>query len=144
LYVQFNLFSMALSKVIGRNIKHIRETKGIKQIHLASILKISPQTLSYMENGRSDISIGKLELIAKALEVNVMDFFSKSHFEDPLAERKKVLEEAAVGLVNMYNDLTQKSANEGRLIRQMDQLIRTQEQVIDLLKELLNLPKEKK
>jgi transcriptional regulator with XRE-family HTH domain len=134
---------MGLSKVIGRNIKHIRETKGIKQVHLAAVLKISPQTLSYMENGRSDISIGKLEMIAKALEVNVMDFFSKSHFEDPLAERKKILEEAAVGLVNMYNDLTQKSANETRLIRQMGELIKTQEQVIELLKEL-NLPKRNK
>lgn len=132
---------MALSKVIGRNIKHIRETKGIKQVHLAKILKMTPASVSYIENGKSDVSIGKLEKIAKALEVNILDFFSRSLYEDPLADRKRVLEEAAIGLVNMYNDLAHQRSTDRIFMSQMDELVRTQAQIIDLLKDLLKIPK---
>lgn len=128
---------MNLSRLIGRNIKYIREQKGIKQITLATLLNMSPQSLSYIENGKSEITLKKIEQIAKELEVSVEDLFSTHNFEDPLEARKRELENAAIGLVNMYNDLTQNRSAETILIQQMNKLVLTQEQVIELLKELL-------
>jgi transcriptional regulator with XRE-family HTH domain len=128
---------MALSKIVGRNIKYIRETKGIKQVNLANTLELSPQTLSYMENGKSEITIRKLEQIAKALEVNVTDFFSKSNYEDPMAQRKKILEDAAIGLVNMYNDQQGKNRNETYMMQQLDKIAEMMHVIIELLHQVI-------
>jgi len=95
---------------------------------------VSPQTLSYIENGKSDVTITKLEQIAKALEINMLELFSRITYVDPLAERKQVLEDTSIRLLNMYNDLRQKFYSEEHLRQQMDTVAGMQEQIVSLLK----------
>ena len=55
---------------VGENIKRQRAFKGIKQSHLAENIGISRVTLSKYENGKVDISLGQLKLIAEKLDIN--------------------------------------------------------------------------
>ncbi|MGI8950094.1 MAG: helix-turn-helix domain-containing protein [Chitinophagaceae bacterium] len=63
---------MKASELIGRNIKKWREFKGIKQDTLAQKLGITSAALSQIENGKSDISINRVEQIAEALEIDIL------------------------------------------------------------------------
>lgn len=57
-------------KHIGRNLRHIRLLKGMKQTTFAKSLGIAQQNVSKMEN-KKEISMGKLEAAAKVLGLTV-------------------------------------------------------------------------
>lgn len=54
---------------VGERIKEIRQEKGISQTQLANRINSDRQYLYKIENAKVGISIGKLVLIARALEV---------------------------------------------------------------------------
>lgn len=58
------------NKQIGINIKRWREFKEIKQEELAKKLKITAAALSHIENGKTDVSISRIEQIAEMLQIN--------------------------------------------------------------------------
>lgn len=58
---------------IGKNIKKIRELKGMSKIELASKVKKTRQTISAIENGLNKISISLLYKIANALSVDIKE-----------------------------------------------------------------------
>ena len=58
------------SKHIGRNLRHIRLLKGIKQTTFAKSLGIAQQNVSKMEN-KKEILMEKLEAAAKVLGLTV-------------------------------------------------------------------------
>ena len=60
---------MNLTAAIGKNIKQYRLLKGLKLETLAREIHISKATMSQIENGLVEITISRLEKIAKALEV---------------------------------------------------------------------------
>lgn len=62
-------------KRIGRNIKKIREDKGILQQDLAAICNFETSTMSRIESGGSNFTIGTLNKIAKALDISICDLF---------------------------------------------------------------------
>ena len=68
-----NKFSYSLK--IGLNIRKWRELKGIKQKGLANQLGITTAALSNIENDKSDISLHRIEDIARCLELEVMKLF---------------------------------------------------------------------
>ena len=55
-------------KDIGKNIKAIRQTKGMTQNDLADALYVTRQTVSNYENGRSQPDLDMLLKIAEILE----------------------------------------------------------------------------
>lgn len=58
---------------IGRNIKNVREKqRNLTQKYVAGKLGISCRALSSIENGRCDISIKRLEEIARVLEISML------------------------------------------------------------------------
>lgn len=57
-------------KHIGRNLRHLRLLKGMKQATFAKELGIAQQNVSKMEN-KKEISMDKLEAAAKALGITV-------------------------------------------------------------------------
>ena len=61
---------MNANENIGNNIKKWRELKDIKQELLAKRLKITSAALSKIENGKTDITITRIEQIADALEID--------------------------------------------------------------------------
>jgi transcriptional regulator with XRE-family HTH domain len=61
---------------IGEKIRKIREFKGLKQETFAAKLGISPTAYGNLERGENGLSFQRLEEIAAALEVNVLDIVS--------------------------------------------------------------------
>jgi transcriptional regulator with XRE-family HTH domain len=66
-----------LLKTIGTNIKIIRIKQGISQNQLAFESNIHRTFINKLENGKANISIIKLFTLAKALNVDINDFFNQ-------------------------------------------------------------------
>lgn len=59
----------------GKNIRHIRKSKGYNQKEFANMICISVQTLSGIENGTNFPSCALLYRMIKALEINPYKLF---------------------------------------------------------------------
>ena len=103
---------------IANNIKNLRELKNLTQEHMAAQLEISQRAYSKIERGETDVPYSRLEQIAKALDMNVLDIvgfdetklfvsFSKNKYSDQsnhngitiqtgLAEKEKALYEQII------------------------------------------------
>lgn len=64
-------------KIIGANIKRIRQKKGVLQEDLFNLLGCTKTHMSYIENGKSSLRAGQLYEIASYMRVNVNQFFKK-------------------------------------------------------------------
>lgn len=64
---------MDMRALVGRNVKRIRERKGLTQERFAELSGFSQQYISGLENGRRNPSIVTLYELAKALGVSHMD-----------------------------------------------------------------------
>ncbi|TGV02753.1 helix-turn-helix domain-containing protein [Flavivirga rizhaonensis] len=60
---------------LGKRVRVLRESKGITQYNLATDAEISKNQVGRIERGEYKVSIIVLIKVAKALEVDVMDFF---------------------------------------------------------------------
>ncbi len=56
---------------IGRTIKVLRTSAGLKQLELADRVKVSPNYLSLVEAGRKEPSLSLLKKLSNALDVPV-------------------------------------------------------------------------
>jgi transcriptional regulator with XRE-family HTH domain len=72
-----------LRQTIGKNIRCLRTGSGMTQSDVSRHLNITYQQFQKYESGKSDITAGKLVILARLFEVNLSDFFkkSKSDFE---------------------------------------------------------------
>ena len=61
--------SKVLLKKFAKKLKKLREEKGLTQETLACDANISRSTISMVEINKRDITLAKLEKIAKALEI---------------------------------------------------------------------------
>jgi transcriptional regulator with XRE-family HTH domain len=69
---------------VGKQIRKIREEKEIKLKDLATKLGKSHGYLSKMENGKKPISLKNMQLIADALEVELIDLIpNKEKVDNP-------------------------------------------------------------
>ena len=64
--------SLTLEQRIGRRIKAIRVLRGITQKELADATGMSNQTISYIEQGKSDFRISTLKEIEKVLKCTLV------------------------------------------------------------------------
>jgi len=62
-----------IPKVIGKNIRDVRENKGMTQTTLSNLVGSDRQYLYKIEHAKVGVSVVKLIIIAKALEVDVAD-----------------------------------------------------------------------
>ncbi len=60
-----------IRRLIGQRIKTIREEKGITQTQLSHLMHSDRQYLNKIEHGKVGVSISKLAVIARALEVEI-------------------------------------------------------------------------
>lgn len=58
---------------VGQKIRKLRELKNLTQEYMADQLEMAQSTYSKIETGETDISYGKLENIAKVLEMRPED-----------------------------------------------------------------------
>ena len=58
------------------NIKKIRLDKGIPQKKIADALNLDNAVVSNIENGKRELKVSELEIIANCLEVSIIDLFT--------------------------------------------------------------------
>ena len=58
------------------NIKKIRLEKGIPQKKIADALNLDNAVISNIENGKRQLKVSELEIIANCLEVSIIDLFT--------------------------------------------------------------------
>ena len=61
---------------IGQRLKTLRAHQGLSQRRLATVSGVSNATISLIENGRTDPSMGLLKRILDAMGISFADFFS--------------------------------------------------------------------
>jgi len=66
-------------RLLGARIKELRKTKGLSQEKIAEIVGVDPKHISRIEVGKSYPSLDTLEKIAKALGMELKDFFEFAH-----------------------------------------------------------------
>lgn len=66
-------------QLLGARIKELRKNGGLSQEALSEQIDIDPKHLSRIEVGKSYPSLQTLERIAKALKVDIKDFFEFVH-----------------------------------------------------------------
>ena len=72
---------MDLRKLVGRNVKRIRQEKGLTQEQLAELSGFSQQYLSGLEQGRRNPTIVSLYELATALGVSHMELVRSAEDE---------------------------------------------------------------
>ena len=68
---------------IGKMIKELRTDQGLTLRQLADMIGVSSSYISQVENEKASPSIATLRLIAHALGIRVVDFFSDELIQDP-------------------------------------------------------------
>ena len=63
---------------IGKKMKELRESRNLNIKQLSELVECTSSLISQLERGKTDPSISMLKRIAKALDVNIVDFFMKS------------------------------------------------------------------
>ena len=61
---------------VGKQIKKLRELKGISQQVLAAKCNFEKGNMSRLESGRVNPTLATLEKVCKALEVNISELFN--------------------------------------------------------------------
>ncbi len=72
-----------IRKRLGYNVSRIRKMKGLTQSRLAELVEISPTFMMHIEHGSRGASLETVELLARALEVDITALFLKpqeTHF----------------------------------------------------------------
>ena len=77
------------AKGVGEKIKLLRERKGFKSLEVADRSGLTPQTISRIENGRTDVSFQTLQRILVAMGYDLKD----------LAEKEEVVEKSIPNLL---------------------------------------------
>ena len=78
-------------KLLGVRIKELRKTRGLSQERLSGKIDIDPKHISRIESGRSFPSLGTLEKLANALQVDLKDFFEFVHEAKNTRELKEII-----------------------------------------------------
>ena len=127
---------MNINKQIGAKIKMIREANNIKQVTLARQVGISIQTLSSIENGKSEITLTKLDKLAKGLQVNVNELLAGYCRQILPAGTNHPKETIPAVRPSVIPDRSQRDEYESVLLRQNDSLIRLQQESLVLLEKV--------
>jgi transcriptional regulator with XRE-family HTH domain len=69
---------------VGQEVRRLREGKGWSQAKLAAAAEMAVSGVSQIENGKRNLSTATLAKLAKALDVEVADFFPKEQAPLPL------------------------------------------------------------
>lgn len=68
--------SVKQSKLIGKKIKKLREERGINSKELAERADVTPQTITRIENGQTDVGFSTLRKILTAMGCSLKDLSS--------------------------------------------------------------------
>ena len=75
-----------IRKILGKNVKYYRFKARFTQEDLAERTELSPRYISDIENGRGNVPLDTIELIARALKVSSLSLL-KDRAEKQLPKR---------------------------------------------------------
>ena len=64
-----------IQKQVGKRIQKIRKEKNISQQDLAAKCIFEKSNMSRLEAGKANATLSTLEIVSKALEINVIELF---------------------------------------------------------------------
>jgi len=74
-------------RTVAQALKDWREARGISQRDLADKSGVGYASIARIETGRQDPTVGMLERLAKALDIDVVDFFTTPKTTRPARKR---------------------------------------------------------
>lgn len=95
------LSNTELAKTIGINIRNIRNKKHIKREDVAYSIGMSMCTLGNIELGKVSTKINTLNKIAKALDVDIIEFFNLQTNDD----RINIIHDILTKLINTNDNI---------------------------------------
>jgi transcriptional regulator with XRE-family HTH domain len=66
---------MDTRKIVGTNLRHFREQRGLSQIEFGKVSGFHPNYIGDIEHGKRNISVDNLTKIAEALELPIHILF---------------------------------------------------------------------
>lgn len=78
--------------LLGNRIKELRHGRGFSQEQLAELIEIDTKHLSRIETGVNAPTVDRLEIIAKALDVEVRSLFDFGHLDSRDAQLEGIEE----------------------------------------------------
>jgi len=102
----------SFKKSFGSRVKHFRTLLGYSQEKLAERVGMSPNTISYVENGKNTISFTRFPALCNALEVEPYQMFIDTEGEedaDKVEEINRLLKAATLKqksvILNLIKDI---------------------------------------
>jgi transcriptional regulator with XRE-family HTH domain len=67
----------AARHVLARNVRRLRAAKGLSQEKLGALTELRQAHISEIESGRANLSLDRLQTLARALDVRPMDLLNE-------------------------------------------------------------------
>ena len=106
---------------LSKNIRKIREVKGIKQMEIALLLNKSQQFISKMENGKVDINEKDIDKIAKYLGIKRQEL---ENFDEKILFQSSLISNSESNLPKHHF----LAADERKIYQEYIELLREQNQ----------------
>jgi transcriptional regulator with XRE-family HTH domain len=90
-----------LRKVLAFNMKLHRKRLGLSQAKLAEKTNVSDNHITLIETGKRFPSISMLEMLANALEIDILELFSIKTIE--MSEKKEIKNKILADIENILN-----------------------------------------
>lgn len=103
-----------VDKFVGNNIYSLRLAKGLSRNQLSEVIGVTHQQLQKYEKGKNRISVGRLMLIAKALDKNISYFYEGigEIIQDPIiTQHQRMCIEISRNFMKINNTLHQEAVN---------------------------------
>jgi len=72
---RFPVRDSVAAKALARNVRRLRQARGLSQDELADAIGIQTSAISHIENRRGNPTLVTIELLAEALGVRFIDLF---------------------------------------------------------------------
>lgn len=113
--VRRNDYIQKVDQFIGGKIYSLRLAKGLSRQQLAEVIEVTHQQLQKYEKGINRISIGRLVLIAKALDKNIDYFYQgledADNAEPVLTQHQRMCIEVSRNFMKIRNSEHQQAVN---------------------------------
>ncbi|MDB5233002.1 MAG: Helix-turn-helix protein [Chitinophagaceae bacterium] len=125
---------MDIKKLVGGNIKTLRENKLLKQSVVAKALNLSDQSLSLIENGRTNVDLEKLHRIADYFGVSLAELCSPGMQVSATVEKHE-MSAKLLKVLELFTQTVNRSFTDYELLSHTQKIIDQQETLFRLIAE---------
>ena len=101
-----------IKKILGNNIRRLRNSKGWTQAYLADVLELTPSFLTLVESGQRGMSLEVIEATAELFKIPIASLFIDHDSDESQTANKSYLRNIELKrLRQRLNDEIQRSVN---------------------------------